>query len=121
MASCFGVDMHKTLNRCYLTSTEDCTLSLNNNYNEYSKQAVDPGYTEFISQSCPGNNVDVAGNENTCYEKCRNSENTEACNGYLSSYGDTSTALCLDANECLALCDTMASCFGVDMHKTLNR
>mmetsp|Transcript_15923 Transcript_15923/g.34666 ORF Transcript_15923/g.34666 Transcript_15923/m.34666 type:complete len:658 (-) Transcript_15923:7-1980(-) len=98
-------------------------------------------YRLFAGSYCAGQNVAVPTHESAlvrnhqCFRKCFQQTPCEDancfCDGHMQGYDDDdSDALCLNQEQCEALCTTLRldaigtdkpGCSGVDMHATLNR
>jgi hypothetical protein len=99
-------------------------------------EVVSRVYTAIDNSYVPGDNLEVGSyqvvlmndvydlSEHQCYAKCKSPcEGPRCfCSGYLHGYDyDTSNALCADQNLCEFLCDSIAECGSIDMHKDLDR
>eukprot|EP01065_Artemidia_motanka_P053294 TRINITY_DN9859_c0_g4_i1.p1 TRINITY_DN9859_c0_g4~~TRINITY_DN9859_c0_g4_i1.p1 ORF type:complete len:7374 (+),score=1813.89 TRINITY_DN9859_c0_g4_i1:1778-22123(+) len=121
---CYGVAMHRTLNRCFL-KTAPCVLSGATASSSYDLWKKPSQYSTIAQQECTAGPVDVTEHPDQCFAKCGNellrNSFTGECDGNDASYGASWNVLCTTEDRCLESCDADEKCVGVQMHRSLKR
>eukprot|EP01065_Artemidia_motanka_P000069 TRINITY_DN1001_c5_g1_i1.p1 TRINITY_DN1001_c5_g1~~TRINITY_DN1001_c5_g1_i1.p1 ORF type:complete len:5101 (+),score=1640.56 TRINITY_DN1001_c5_g1_i1:2112-15305(+) len=84
-------------------------------------EGAQSNYTVIQWRYCSNQNIGVSADPDQCFVKCGADTELAGCSGALSTFTPTSAVLCANETVCRAKCDAMTNCYGIDMHRYVDR